>query len=133
MMFYKQNTIILSFIVIFSLVKLINSADPDVAVPADSTKPDSSVSNDGANKPAEPAKIEQPTPVNIATTPISTQQSSATQNQKSTFCKMICMPLQACKTFFGDTFKIIWTSILKAKDKIISIYKPSTTTVNNVG
>ncbi|XP_060835050.1 uncharacterized protein LOC132918015 [Rhopalosiphum padi] len=132
MMFYKQNTIILSFIVIFSLVQLINSADPDAAVPADSTKPDS-VSNDGANKSAEPAKIGQPTPVNIATTSTSTQQPSATQNQKNTFCKMICMPFHACKTFFGETFKIIWTSILKAKDKIISIYKPSTTTVNNVG
>lgn len=42
--------------------QLINSADPDAAVPADSTKPDS-VSNDGANKSAEPAKIGQPTPV----------------------------------------------------------------------
>ncbi|XP_026806732.1 uncharacterized protein LOC113549567 [Rhopalosiphum maidis] len=137
MMFYKQKTIILSFVIIFSLVQLINSADPEVAVPTDSTKTDStktdSVGNDGANKPADPAKIEQPTPVNIATTPTATQQSSTTQNQNSIFCKMICMPLHACKTFFGDTFKIIWKNILKAKDKIISVYKPSTITVNNVG
>ncbi|KAF0761073.1 Uncharacterized protein FWK35_00007574 [Aphis craccivora] len=127
MMFFTQNTIILSVIAIFSLAQLITCADPEPAsVPADPTKP-ASVSNGGSNIP-EPAKIAQPSPINIVTKPTSTQQSLTTPNKENLLCKIIFAPL----TFFKETVKSIWKSLLMARDNIISIYRPPVRTVNNV-
>ncbi|XP_022167180.1 uncharacterized protein LOC111031508 isoform X2 [Myzus persicae] len=130
MMFSKQSTIILSVFVIFSSVRLINCADPD---PADVTaKPSGSdaASNVDANNP----KPDQA--VNIVPKPTTTQQSSTTPMNgfsRNTFCHMISMPFNACRTFFGDAIRSFWKSFLKVKDNIISIYRRPVTTVNNVG
>ncbi|CAH1724096.1 uncharacterized protein LOC114131323 [Aphis gossypii] len=127
MMFSTQNTIILSVVAIFYLAQLITCADPEPAsVPEDPTK-SGTVSNGGSNT-SEPAKIAQPSPINIATTPTSTQQSSATPNKESVLCKIICTPL----ILFKEAVKSIWKGLLMAKDNIISIYRAPVRTVNNV-
>ncbi|XP_025205457.1 uncharacterized protein LOC112601850 [Melanaphis sacchari] len=125
MIFSKQNTIIFSFIVIFSLVQFRNCEDPDSKVLVDS------VSNGGSNK-QEPANTAQPTQINIETTSNSIQQPSATPNKKNLFCKFIRTPFNACKMVFEDTIKSIRNNLLKVKNNIISMYRPPVTTVNNV-